>query len=652
MYKSLCFSLLWLGLINIPNHYHVHAAPATSPTALRAQYRTSPVVLTKANIHLLEEAGLITEGQKKDYLFYCSDDYPLKRLDDLRLLPNWDRSTIEAIHPYVKLPPVAQKKQRGEKSTKRKSKKSLQKKKKDLPTSELVFRMVPFAKGSQPKNQEGHEAELVGTYTLQQKGAYNIGLLAYKGVGEPLTYAFYRLYAVIEGKMINPLLKRIVLGKYNTKVSQGLVLNSGAQREATLNSKFAQSKNILTPAKSQNRNDGFTGGALHVVYQKIEGLVYMAYNSYFATLYNGAKQQNAEQPLGEPYVQSLSSSYTLYRNKDIREEKSKFNEKLLGGTMIYHPTPASSIGATYLHSFYNYNYKPSKGYFDQRTNSNASVFGHLKSRNHHLIGELALSSPGQQIPARSDGQLPPVGIGFALGNKIILGKKQELMCHYAYYAPNFHCFHGNNNSHINKKVLEVGYQHPLLGSTVSHTLQGTQNIILGDKDPPYKIKYETEMSYKWDKKSTLSAKYKGTSIPKQPFLPMLKLQWKYVTKACTFNSALAFASQLGSTWYKMISCSFCENLVFHFKHLTVKLHLTLFYTKAKAAFYHYTPDIKSGTLFPKIAGQGIRLGLILIYRVKEYLTLQWQCYSTFGLQANGYSIVSTPCMKFQLVYNG
>ena len=569
-------------------------------------------------------------------------------------MPTWDKSTIEAIRPYVKLPPVAHTKQRGKKSTKRKSKKSARKKK-IANTSEVVIGVVPFAKqGKKPRQQknqdEGHEAELVGTYTLQKKGAYDVGLLAYKGVGEPLAYAFYRLYVVIEGKIITPLLKRIVFGKYNAKVGQGLVLNSGAQREATLNSKFAQPKNLLTPAKSKNRNDGLTGGAFHFASEKLEGLVYMAYNPYFATIYNGAKKKKASQPTAAPYVQSLSSSYTTYRNATIWEEKSKFNEKLLGGAVIYHPTPASSIGAAYLHSHYNYDYKPSKGYFNQRKNNNASVFGHLKHNNHHLIGELALSSPGKLAPASSTMQQLPVGVGYALGNKITLGKKHHLMLHYAYYAPNFHCFHGNN-SHINKKTLQIGYQHLLLGSTIFHTLQGTQNIVLGKKDLPYEIKHETEVSYKWDKQSTLEAKYKGTIKPENPFLPSLKLQWKYVTQACACNTALTFAAQLGSAWYKMISCSFCENLVVHFKIFTVKLHLTLFYTKAKAAFYHYTPDIKSGALFPKTAGQGIRLGLIFIYCVKEYLSLQWQCYSSFGIQGSGKPFAATPCIKFQLAYN-
>lgn len=649
MYKAFCFTLLWLGLMNIPPQCYVHASQAPSPTALRAQYKAAPILLTRENIHLLEEAGLITTTQKKAYLSYINEDNPLYRLEDLGLLPAWDKSTIEAIRPYVKLAPVARTKPRE-----KNARKSTQKKK-TANTSEVIVCVVPSArqhkKPRQQKNQdEGHEAELVGTYIMKKKGTYDIGLLAYKGVGEPLRYAFYRLYVVIEGKIVTPLLKRIIFGKYNAKVGQGLVLNSGAQREETLSSKFAHPKNLLTPVKSKNRNDGLTGGALHFASKKLEWLVYTAYNPYFATLYDGTKKEKDAQPAAAPYVQSLSSSYTTYRNTAMWEEKSKFNEKLLGGAMIYHPTPSSSIGATYLHSHYNYAYKPAKGHFNQRKNNNASVFGHLKHNNHHLIGELALSSPGKQMPASSANQQLPVGVGYALGNKITLGKKHQLMLHYAYYAPNFHCFHGNN-SHINKNTLQVGYQHPLLGSTISHTLKGTQNIILGKKNLPYEIKHETEMSYKWDKQSTLEAKYKGTIKPEQPFLPILKLKWKYVTQACVFNTALTFATQLGSAWYKMISCSFCENLAFDFKAFTVKLHLTLFYTKAKAAFYHYTPDIKSGTLFPKTAGQGIRLGLIFIYRVKKYLSLQWQCYSSFGIQGSGKPFAATPRIKFQLTYN-
>lgn len=634
MYKSLFFKLLWVGLLNVPLYYEVHASQAPSSAALRAQYKAAPILLTSANIHLLEEAGLITATQKKAYLSYMDENNPLGRLEDLALLPGWDRNTIEAIRPYVKLPPVVRTKQRGKKPPKTSAQKG-----KNPSTTKAVVCVVPSA-GQGKDQDEGSETELVGTYMLKKKGAYDIGLLAYKGVGEPLGYAFYRLYIVIEGKIITPLLKRIVFGKYNVKVGQGLVLNSGVQREERLSSKFAQPNNLLTPAKSKNRNDGLTGGALHFVYKKLEWLVYTAYNPYFATLCGD------QQPL---HVQSLSSC-TTYRSKDMREEKSQFNEKLLGGAVIYHPTPSSAIGAAYLHSHYNHNYKPAKGHFNQRKNNNASIFGNWKYSNHHLIGELALSSAGQQPPASAAHQPLPVGVGYALGNKITLGKKRHLMLHYAYYAPNFHCFHGNN-SHVNKKTLQIGYQHPLLRSTISHTLKGTQNIVSGVKDSLYAIQHRTEASYKWDKQSTLEAKYKGTIKPEKPFLPSLKLQWKYFTKACTFNTALTFAAQLGSQWYKNISCSFCENLVFHFKNFTLKLHLTLFYTKAKAAFYHYTPDIKSGVLFPKTAGQGIRLGLILIYRVKEYLSFQWQCYSSFGTQSSGKPLASTPSMKFQLVYN-
>ena len=466
----------------------------------------------------------------------------------------------------------------------------------------------------------GSASPATASLSLRKKGHYNIGFLADKGKKESLENSYRRMYGVLESEELPSSLHKVVFGQYNIKLGHGIATSTSGSSSIS----FARKQEALKPCKSKERNKGLHGVGIHIKQDKLDAIFYSAYNTPYATIEGGEREE-------ERNIKSIPSTGTSYKSDQAREERQVLTEKLGGGALRYQITPDIQVGAQAI--AHSYSLPWNKDIIKGHHHGNISVWDELHGKKHQIMGEVATSQNG--------------GIGFLLGHKVKWPKKYYTTG-FGYYSPSFYALHGTGHPKERGKGLQklsIGGDHMIGGIKNSHRFQYSQPI---RDSQGTNFSYILKPSYQVSQALALSATLGLKKCSNKPYEVGGKITSKYTYQDFRFDTTLATSSKDASRALEAPSIGLSQNITYAWGPLSAKAHASIFCAPQALLRFH-TPDIKVPSLTPPTKGTGYRLGAIATYRLQETLSLQIQGYWSHS-EKNPINL-AYPKIKLQLSYN-
>ena len=189
-------------------------------------YNKDPLLLNTASTTELASLGLLTPIQINSLQSYIYKIGPLLSIYELQAVPAFDKKTIRAILPYVRIKKGLDDRTLNWASLLKESKSTLY-----LRWNRIIETKKGY-QGSQekPKSYTGDPNHLYIRYIKNYQNKFSVGFTVEKDAGEQFWKSkkgidFYSAHLFL--KDWNAKISRIVIGDFNARFGQGLVLSSG-----------------------------------------------------------------------------------------------------------------------------------------------------------------------------------------------------------------------------------------------------------------------------------------------------------------------------------------------------------------------------------------------------------------------------------------
>jgi len=612
-------------------------------------YKENPLNLNSSSREELEQLGLLNDIQICSLLSHIHQYGNLLEIYELQSIDGFNLETILRILPYVKIGTNNPENTLSLKNIFKKEKQQL-----SLLTQKTLEQSAgystPYTQSELDANKRylGSPYRLYTKYSLTFSDKINFGFTCNKDAGAQFFtgsnavprnsfqfykgFDFYSAHLFYKGKGI---LKSFVLGDYEIRFGQGLVLSSGLSFSKTpdvLNSR--RMGNNLVPYTATNANAFMRGAATTIGFHNIEFTSFYSYHKLDATVTVTDSTTNA------PSIFSSLGTSGYHRTYKELAGKEAVGLTMFGGHIAY-KTNNLNIGITSYHTQFDADYiRKTKPYnlfdFSGNMNNNYGIDYSYFFKNYSFFGEEARSNNG--------------AMAYLNGILMSVDSRTTVTVLHRYYDKEYQALQSHGFSESSGTSNEEGIYIGISSNLNKHwTLSGYYDEFTFPwlkylvNAPSSGYNYLVQLSYTPNKKVTMVLRYKSKlnqgnesgNIAPIDYLVNIKqsdLRWSVQDK---ISSYVTIADRVEVTQYvKEGQTTYHGYLIaqsLKFKIPKTKVTMDLLYAlfdtdSYYARIYSSGSDIPNSFSIPSYYYQGSAYTIMMHYQVIKRITI-WLRYS-------------------------
>lgn len=601
-------------------------------------YYDHPLNLNKAGVEDLQSLGLLNDIQILDLIKHREKFGPLMTLEELQVIPSFDRQTIEMILPFVK---IGREKddlhitpreivKNGKHVYFIRSQRILETQKGYTPANDSLLQANPNAR------YLGSPWRIYNRYRFTYLNRISIGFTAEKDAGEeffkgsqPQGFDFYSGHFFLKniGKI-----KQLAIGDYVAQYGQAVTLWSGYAFGLGADI-FTVKRNAsgILPYTSVDENVFQRGAAIC-----IEPLKHLQISALYSKnhidaniTYDSTEAISADD---FSFTSFITSGY--HRLPRELEDKGKIKREIYASHIAW-KTQRADIGITGMHARFDKNFKPSQKlynqfYLDTNAFTNIGVDYNFTVRNFNFFGETSYGLNG--------------GLASVNGVLMMLDPKVSLIIHHRYYSVDYWSVYNNgvgvNTNNNNEQGLYLGakfyfsrkwtaiaytnsYSFPWLRYNTMQPTSGFENLVQLTYKPDKKL--ETYVRYRYRLRQENSSSEQPIKIAVNKVQTNLRYDLSYkISDRYRIKSRIEWVHVTKTNEYDENGYLIYQDLIY--KPLSSKWSYTLRYALFdtpgyNSRIYAYENDVLYSFSIPAYYYKGNRAYLMIQYSPNNKIDL-------------------------------